>query len=217
MKIFLAIVTHDIKLSFKKGSEAFNLLAFYLISASLFVFAIGADVTFLQKIGSGIIWVCALLASMLGVSRVFDEDYKDGSLAQIFLQGSLPEVIISAKILAHWLVTGLPIVILSPLVGLMLGISDIDLLLFSLVVGTPVLSMITCVGAALTLGLSRGGGLVGLLILPLYIPVLIFGVGVFSENAALPNLMLLFGLGLFMLPVSVIAASFAIKFALEDG
>lgn len=220
MRIFLTIIKRDLALAFKKGSGTLTLVAFFVIAASLFAFGVGPEPELLNSVSTGVIWVCALLASMLGLPRLFEEDYEDGSLAQLMLQQALPEVVVMAKILAHWLASGVPLVLAVPLIAMLLNVDGqaVGLLTLSLLVGTLVLSMIGAVGASLTLGLKRGGGLVGVLVLPLYIPVLIFGVAASAQGADFSsNFSLLAGLVLLMLPVSVIASTAAVKMAAQEG
>ena len=145
----------------------------------------GAETGTLRKIAPGVIWVAALLASMLSLGRLFSDDHQDGTLEQILLLPHPLSILVLNKVVAHWLVSGLPLVIFSPLLGMQLGldIESIGILMVTLVLGTPVLSLIGAVGAALTVGLRGGGVLVSLLVLPLYIPVLIFGASAVDYTA----------------------------------
>jgi len=209
MRTFLIIAAQDIKLAFKKGSGTANLLAFFIVSATLFPFGIGPESEILQSIGVGVIWVCALLASMLSIPKLFEEDYEDGTLAQLFLQGHLLEITVLSKIFSHWLLSCLPLIAVTPLLAAFFHIEEnIWPLLLSLLIGTPTLAAISSIGASLTLGLKRGSSLIAILVLPLYIPVLIFGVA--GDTPLLLALLLL------MLPISLLACSAAVKMALED-
>ncbi|MCE3233214.1 MAG: ABC-type transport system involved in cytochrome c biosis, permease component [Rickettsiaceae bacterium] len=205
---FFTIVKNDLKLACTRGGATINLLVFFIISAALFPFAIGSENTVLMSIGAGVIWVCALLASMLVIAFIFDEDYEDGTLANILLQGVLPEVLVLSRIFSNWLTCGLPLIVVTPLLTILFNIENqIPRLLISLLIGTPTLCVISTLAAALTLGLKKGGGLIGIIVLPLYIPVLIFG--------AVSNNLLLLGILFFMLPVGVLAAAAAIRAAVE--
>lgn len=215
MSFIRALLTHDIRLACRQGSSLFQLLGFFVIAAILFAFGSTAEETLLRSIGPGVIWVCALLASLLAVPKIFDEDYEDGSLSFLWLQGVLPEKIILAKILSHWIINLLPLVLIAPLLAVFFhSEASIIPLLLSLLLGTPTLCCLATLGAALTLGLKRGGGLIGVILLPLYIPVLIFGSSASSgQPSALWILTGLFGL---MLPVSVVASSLAVKVGLGE-
>jgi len=221
MKTAITIIKHELKLSLRKSGGTISLLMFFIIAVSLFSFGMGPDPVLLSKVSTGVIWVCALLSSMLSIPSVFDEDFEDGSLSQLLLQGYLPEVIVISKIISHWIISGLPLIVISPLLAVFLNMDEgkIIFLIITLIIGMPILSLIGSVGAALTLGLKRGGGLVGLLVLPLYIPVLIFAVATVdgADEGVVSSLLLMTGLFLFMLPVGVMACSAAVKVAVEEG
>jgi heme exporter protein B len=176
----------DLRLSTRSSAEVLVVLAFFFIVVTLFPLSVGPDPKILHRIGAGIIWVCATLACLLSLHRMFALDHVDGSLEQM-LFGPMPfSSIVAGKIGAHWLTTGCPLIVCAPLVGVQFGLSggEIGVLLISLVVGTPVLSLIGAIMAALTLGLRGGGALLALLVLPLYIPLLVFGVGAVDSYAA---------------------------------
>ncbi|MCC6534299.1 MAG: heme exporter protein CcmB [Burkholderiales bacterium] len=176
----------DLKLSARSSAEVLVVLGFFLIVATLFPLSVGPDPRILHRIGAGIIWVCAALACLLSLHRMFTLDYVDGSLEQMLL-GHMPfPSIVAGKIGAHWLTTGCPLIVCAPLVGVQFGLSfgEIGVLLVTLLLGTPVLSLIGGIMAALTLGLRGGGALLALLLLPLYIPLLVFGVGAVEAYAA---------------------------------
>lgn len=176
----------DLRLSTRSSAEVLVVLAFFFIVVTLFPLSVGPDPKILHRIGAGIIWVCATLACLLSLHRMFALDHVDGSLEQM-LFGPMPfSSIVAGKIGAHWLTTGCPLIVCAPLVGVQFGLSggEIGVLLVSLVVGTPVLSLIGAIMAALTLGLRGGGALLALLVLPLYIPLLVFGVGAVDSYAA---------------------------------
>ncbi|MCU7958439.1 MAG: heme exporter protein CcmB [gamma proteobacterium symbiont of Bathyaustriella thionipta] len=178
-ELFRVIVQRDLLLAMRRRSDILSTLFFFVIVISLFPLGIGPEPSILREIAPGIFWVAALLASMLALERLFAVDYVDGSLEQMLLSPQPVFILVMGKVLAHWLVTGLPLVILSPLLGIQYDLSNevLSALLLSLLLGTPALSLIGSIGAALTLGIRGGGVLVSLLVLPLYIPVLIFGAG----------------------------------------
>ncbi len=173
---FFAIIRRDLILALRRRSELANPLLFFVLVITLFPLGIGAQPQLLQSIAPGIIWVSALLAAMLSLDSLFRSDFDDGSLEQILLSAYPTSVLVLGKIIAHWLVTGLPLLIIAPLLATFLGLSShaLSILLLTLLLGTPVLSLIGAIGVALTVGLRRGGMILSLLVLPLYIPVLIF-------------------------------------------
>ena len=174
---FSAVVRRDLLLSFRRRADVLASFFFFVLVVMLFPLSVGPESALLKTIAPGIVWVAALLASTLALSRLFAADFADGTLEQMLLSPEPLSVIVLAKITSHWLVSGLPLVLLSPLIGLQFGLAGDALvaLFYSLLIGTPVLSLIGAIGAALTLGARNGGVLVSLLVLPLYIPVLIFG------------------------------------------
>ena len=166
-------------LAWRRRADVLSTLFFFVIVVSLFPLGIGPETQLLKSIAPGVVWVAALLASMLSLGRVFANDYTDGTLEQMLLTPQPLYLLVLGKVAAQWLVSELPLVLIAPLIGVQFGLdSDTLFILFiSLLLGTPVLSLIGSIGAALTLGLRGGGVLIALLILPLYIPVLIFGAG----------------------------------------
>jgi heme exporter protein B len=180
------IVYRDLLLAMRRRSDALTVLLFFVIVVSLFPLGVGPEPAMLRAIAPGVIWVAALLASMLALSRVFALDYADGTLEQMLLAATPLGAIVAAKVLAHWLVTGLPLVLLAPVLALQFDLPQQFLgdLVLSLLLGTPVLSLIGAIGAALTLGLRGGGALLALLVLPLYVPVLVVGAGALDASAA---------------------------------
>lgn len=174
-----AMIVRDLTLAMRRRADVLTTLFFFIIVVSLFPLGVSPEMAVLREIAPGVIWVAALLASMLSLGRLFADDFQDGTLEQVLLLPQPLSVLVLAKVLAHWLVSGVPLVLLSPLLGMQLGLDSdaIGLLMLTLLLGTPVLSLIGSVGAALTLGVRGGGVLVSLLVLPLYIPVLIFGTG----------------------------------------
>jgi heme exporter protein B len=178
-KAFYTVVMRDLLLAMRNRSDILTTVFFFIIAISLFPLGVGPELNTLREIAPGVFWVAALLASMLALERLFAIDFADGTLEQMLLTPQPATILVLAKVLAHWLITGVPLVLLSPLLGLQYDLSSdaIQVLMLTLLLGTPSLSLIGAIGAALTLGLRGGGVLVSLLVLPLYIPVLIFGAG----------------------------------------
>lgn len=176
----------DLRLALRSKAELGVQLLFYAIVVTLFPLGVGADPALLRPLGPGVLWVAALLASLLSLPRLFATDFADGTLEQIALSPYPLAALISGKIVAHWLTTGAPLAVLAPLLALQFSISGEEsaVLVASLLLGTPALSLLGAIGAALTLGLRRGGALLALLILPLYVPVLIFGAGAVEATHA---------------------------------
>lgn len=183
---FRTLIGRDLLLAMRRRSDLFTTLFFFVIVVSLFPLGIGPELSTLRLIAPGVFWVAALLASMLALERLFAIDYEDGALEQMLLAPQPLFILVLAKVTAHWLVTGLPLVLMAPLLGLQYDMASDALLamVISLLLGTPALSLIGAIGAALTLGLRGGGVLVSLLVLPLYIPVLIFGSGSVEATAS---------------------------------
>ena len=173
------VIRRDLVLAMRRRSDVLTTLIFFVMVVSLFPMGVGPELDMLRKMASGVVWVAALLASMLSLGRMFSADYLDGTLEQMLLVPQSLSMLVLGKILAHWMVSGLPLVLMAPILGLQFDMSTEALwvLIAGLLLGTPILSMIGAVGAALTLGLRGGGVLVSLLVLPLCIPVLIFGAG----------------------------------------
>lgn len=185
MRRFWLIVRRDLHLAAKQGLDSLMVVAFFIIAVALFPFGVGPEANILARIAAGVVWVAALLASMLSLERLFQTDYEDGSLELLSLAPYPLEAMVLAKVAAHWLTTGLPLIAAAPLLAALLNmpVEGFPILVAALALGTPSLSLIGAVGAALILGARRGGVLLSLLILPLYIPVLIFGVS--AVDAAL--------------------------------
>ena len=177
--VFTLLIAREARLLFRRPAELLNPLVFFAIVIALFPLAVGPDTQLLQRLSPGLVWVAALLSVLLSLDGLFRSDFEDGSLEQWVLSSQPLALLVLAKVLAHWAFSGLALVLLSPLLALMLGLPTacLSVLLLSLLLGTPVLSLLGAVGAALTVGLKRGGLLLALLILPLYIPVLILGSG----------------------------------------
>ena len=179
MNVFATLVAREARLLFRRPAELLNPLVFFALVIALYPLAVGPETQLLKTLSPGLLWVAALLSVLLSLDGLFRGDFEDGSLEQWVLSPHPLALLVLAKVLAHWAFSGLALVILSPLLGLMLGlpVACLPVLLVSLLLGTPVLSLLGAVGAALTVGLKRGGLLLALLILPLYIPVLILGSG----------------------------------------
>jgi heme exporter protein B len=186
LKTLRVAVFRDLLLAMRRPSDVLTALAFFVIVVSLFPLGVGPEPALLRTIGPGVIWVAALLASMLSLPRMFAADHADGTLEQMLLSAAPLGAIVVAKVIAHWLVSGLPIVLVSPVLALQYDLEPQALLvlMITLLLGTPVLSFIGAVGAALTLGLRSAGVLLSLLVLPLYVPVLILGAGAVDMAAA---------------------------------
>ena len=204
-------LARDIRLAFRSRAELAVQLLFYIIVVSLFPLAMTPERTLLATMGPGVLWVAALLASLLSLPRLFAGDHADGTLEQIALSPYPLEALVSGKILAHWLTTGLPVVLLAPLLGVQYAMDgeSLAVLAAALLLGTPILSLLGAIGAALTLGLRAGSSLLALLILPLYVPVLIFGAG--AVDAARAGLGIAGNLSLLAagLIVAIVGAPFA--------
>lgn len=181
-----ALLRRDLMLAFRHRGELANPLLFFVIVVTLFPLGVGPESATLSRIAPGILWVAALLASLLSLETIFRSDFDDGSLEQMLLSPHPAALLAATKVLVHWLVTGVPLILLSPLLGVLLHLPGdaMGALLASLALGTPVLSLVGAIGVALTVGLRRGGILLALLILPLYTPVLIFGASAVANAAA---------------------------------
>jgi heme exporter protein B len=217
----LVLIRRDLRLALRQGMDSMMAVVFFVLAVVLFPFGVGPELNVLARIAAGVIWVAALLASMLALERLFQTDYEDGSLELLVLTPVPLEVVVAAKITAHWLTTGLPLIAAAPVLAVLLGMDSGGFagLLAALALGTPSLSLIGGVGAALILGSRRGGVLLSLLILPLYIPVLIFGVAAVDAAtggyALQPHLLVLTGLLLAALVLAPWAAAAALRQALE--
>lgn len=217
----LAVVRRDLLLAARQRSDVANTLLFFIVVVTMVPLGVGPELNTLRTIAPGVVWVAALLAAILSLARLFANDYADGTLEQMLLTGEPLPVIVLAKIAAHWLVTGLPITVMAVLLGVMfdLGADTTATLVITLLLGTPALSLIGAVGAALTLGLRGGGVLISLLVLPLYVPVLIFGAGAVEAVAgglsATGHLLLLSALSLGASVLAPWAIAAALRISLE--
>ena len=219
--MLLAVARRDLLLARRRRIEALLPLGFFVVAASLFPIGVGPEPQTLRQIGPGVVWVCALLAAMLSVTQMFASDHQDGSLEQMLLTPEPLVAIVGGKVLAHWLSSGLPLVLAAPLIGLLFGMQApaIATLTLTLLLGTPILSLLGAVGAALTLGLRSGAALVFLLVLPLTVPALIFGTGaVVAVDAGLSadaHLSLLGALLIVTLLGAPLATAAALRIALD--
>ncbi len=179
-----AVIRRDLLMVTRRKSEVLTALFFFVIVSSLFPLGIGPEPVLLRKIAPGVLWVGALLATMLGLQRMFAADYADGTLEQMALSPTPLVWLVVGKMIAHWLVSGLPLVLIAPLLAIQfdLDAGAFGVLMLALLLGTPLLSLIGAVGAALTLGIRGGGALLSLLVLPLYVPALIFGAGAVESH-----------------------------------
>ncbi|WP_169566241.1 heme exporter protein CcmB [Sneathiella limimaris] len=221
MIAFWTLFLRDLKLAYRQGSTIPMTLAFFVIAVTLFPLGVGPELNILARIAPGVLWVAALLACLLTLDRLYQADYEDGTLEQL-MQGPLPiEFMVLAKISAHWITSVVPLILITPIVAISLNLptDGIWVMVLSLMIGSPVLSLIGSIGGALTVAMRRGGVLLSLLVLPLYIPVLIFGVAAVEASIGMlpvkSHLMLLGGLSLGALVVSPIASGAALRLAVE--
>lgn len=186
MSAMLAIIRRDLLMVMRRKSEVLTALFFFVIVSSLFPLGIGPEPALLRKIAPGVLWVGALLATMLGLQRMFAADHADGTLEQMAISPTPLVLLVLGKIVAHWLVSGLPLVLMAPVLGIQFDLDTgaLGVLMLALLLGTPLLSLIGAIGAALTLGVRGGGVLLSLLVLPLYVPALIFGAGAVESHIA---------------------------------
>jgi heme exporter protein B len=218
---YLALLRRELLLAVRQGGEIGLALGFFVLAVVLFPLGVGPEAEILRRIGAGIIWVAALLAAVLSLDRMFAADYADGGLDLLVLSAMPLEGVVIVKCLAHWLTTGLPLALVSPFLALLvdMDIDDALILAASVLIGTPSLSFLGAIAAALTLGARRSGVLSSLIVLPLYLPVLIFGAGAveagIAGGGARPHLLLLGGLSLGALPLAPIAAAAALRQALD--
>jgi len=221
-KTWLVIVQRDLTLAMRRRTDVLTTLFFFVIVVSLFPLGVGTEKETLRQLGPGVVWVAALLASMLALERLFEGDYRDGTLEQMLLTPQPLAILVLGKVFAHWLLTGLPLVLIAPLVGLQYQLPEESqgVMMLSLLLGTPVLSLIGAIGAALTLGLRGGGILLSLLVLPLYIPVLVYGSGAVTVSAidlahVQPYLTLLGAFLILALVFSPLASAAALRISVE--
>ncbi len=215
------VLKRELLLAYRQRNDIMTPLIFFIIVISLFPLGVGPEPDMLRTIAPGVIWVAALLATLLSLSRLFGNELHDGTLEQLLLSPQPASILVSAKIFSHWLTTGLPLVIISPLLGVSLDMSSSALIytMITLLLGTPILSLVGAIGAALTLGLRGGGVLLALLILPLYIPVLIFATGaIIATSNGFPAEAQLSLLGAYLIITLIFApwiTSYALRVSLD--
>ena len=221
LSVITAVIGRDLKLAMRRQADIVSALFFFIIVVSLFPLGVGPEPDLLRTLAPGVLWVAALLATMLSLPRLFADDYRDGTLEQLALAPHPLGLVALGKVIAHWLVSGLPLALLAPVLGIQFDLGNDALLILTLaiLVGTPALSGIGGIGAALTLGLRGGGVLLSLLVLPLYIPVLIFGAGAVDATVSglggEAHLSLLAAITFAALGFAPWAAAAALKIALE--
>lgn len=217
MQPFLALLGRDLTLALREGGALGTALGFYVVVVALMPLGLGPDLNLLSRIAAGVLWIALLLSALLSLPRLLEADYEDGALEAIAL-GPLPlEVVVATKALAHWLATGIPLTLMAPVLGLMLNleIGAYPMLLASMLIGTPAVSFLGAIGAALTLRARRGGLLLAVLVLPLYVPTLIFGISALAAGlgpgGAAPSLLVLAAVSLASLVLGPLAAAAAIR------
>jgi heme exporter protein B len=221
MKPLISIIARDLRLAVRQGGATLLALVFFVLTVTLFPLGVGPEPAILARIAPGVLWVAALLAAMLSLDRLFQSDFEDGSLEQLVLSSLPVGGVVLAKIIAHWMTTGFPLLLAAPFLAVLLNMNGegFTALMLTMLIGTPALSLIGAIGAALTLTVRRGGVLLSLLVLPLYIPVLIFGVSAIDAAVhglnAKPHLLLLAALTVACLPLCPWAAAAAVKLSLD--
>ncbi|MBI3222219.1 MAG: heme exporter protein CcmB [Nitrosomonadales bacterium] len=219
--LLVLVVRRDLVLAMRRRADVLTTLIFFVMVVSLFPLGVGPEMDMLRKMASGVLWVAALLSSMLSLGRLFSADYLDGTLEQMMLAPQSLSMLVLGKMVAHWMVSGLPLVLMAPVLGVQFDMSAnaLGVLILSLLLGTPILSMVGAIGAALTLGLRGGGVLLSLLVLPLCIPVLIFGTGAVEAISAgltvVPHMSLLGALLLLALVFTPWVTAQALRISME--
>lgn len=219
--LLVLVVRRDLVLAMRRRADVLTTLIFFVMVVSLFPLGVGPEMDMLRKMASGVLWVAALLSSMLSLGRLFSADYLDGTLEQMMLAPQSLSMLVLGKMVAHWMVSGLPLVLMAPVLGVQFDMSAnaLGILILSLLLGTPILSMVGAIGAALTLGLRGGGVLLSLLVLPLCIPVLIFGTGAVEAISAgltvVPHMSLLGALLLLALVFTPWVTAQALRISME--
>ena len=222
MKAFLALVKRDLLLAVREGGALGTALGFFLVVVALMPLGLGPDLVLLSRIAAGVLWIALLLAALLSLGRIFEADYEDGTL-EIMATGPLPlEMVAAAKSLAHWISTGIPLALLAPVLGILLNldVKAYPVLVATMLAGTPAVSFLGAIGAALTLKARRGGLLLALLVLPLYIPTLIFGISALSAAALGPggfeaSFLVLIAVSLAAVVLGPVAAAAALRIQMQ--
>ena len=222
MSAFLELVRRDLELAFRQGGAVGTALGFYLIVVALLPLGLGPDLQLLSRIAPGVLWIGLLLAALLSLGRIFEADFEDGTL-EVLATGPLPlELVAAAKSLAHWIATGIPLALMAPGLGLLLNLelAAYPVLVATLLAGTPAISFLGAIGAALTLGARRGGLLIALLVLPLYVPTLIFGISAIAAVVTPPgsftaSFLILVAMSLASLVLGPVASAAALRFQFQ--
>lgn len=218
---FFALLRRDLVIAFRRRSEMVNPLLFFVLVTSLFPLGVGSQPKLLALMAPGVVWVAALLAALLSLDTIFRSDFEDGTLEQLLLSAQPVSILVIAKVLAHWLITGLPLLLMAPVLATFLGLPSqaVGTLVASLLFGTPALSLIGAIGVALTVGLRKGGMILSLLVLPLYVPILIFGAGAAGNAAmgidAIAQMYIMAAFLVFSLTLSPIATAAALRVSLS--
>jgi heme exporter protein B len=221
MRIFRHLMMRDLRLALRQGSDVAMVVSFFVITVTLFPLGVGPEPNVLARIAAGVVWVTALLAVMLSLERMFQSDYEDGSVDLLLLTPAPLELVVLAKITAHWLLTGFPLIVTAPVLAALMNMpgEGYAVLIATMALATPTLSLIGAVGAALTLGARRGGVLISLLVLPLYIPVLIFAVAAvdaaITDLSTRPHMLILGAMLAAALPLAPWAAAAALRHGLR--
>ena len=221
LKALLTIIQRDLLIAFRRRTELMNPILFYVIIVTLFPLGVSPDKNFLGELAPGVVWVVALLAALISMESIFRQDFDDGGIEQLFLSQHPPTLLIFGKVIAHWIITGVPMLIIVPAMALLLYIPSqaIPTLFFTVLLGTPILSLIGSIGVAFTTRLRGGGVLLGLLVLPLYIPVLIFAssaVSAAADGSTPLGQLALLGAGLILaLILAPLAVSVSLKISMS--
>lgn len=220
-RIFRHLVMRDLRLALRQGTDVAMVVSFFVITVTLFPLGVGPEPNILARIAAGVVWVTALLAVMLSLERMFQTDYEDGSIDLLLLTPAPLELVVLAKVVAHWLLTGFPLIVTAPVLAALMNMPSegFPVLVAAMALGTPTLSLVGAVGAALTLGARRGGVLISLLVLPLYIPVLIFAVAAVDASVTglttRPHLLILSAMLAAALPLATWASAAALRHSLR--
>lgn len=211
LEIIKAVVVRELTIAMRRRADFLTVIVFFIIVVTLFPLGMNPEKETLREIAPGVVWVAALLASMLSLGRLFYYDYADGTLEQMLISSQPLGFVVLGKIVAHWLLSGLPVVVISPLLGMQffLGEEALAVMALTLLLGTPILSLLGAIGAALTLGVRGGGVLLSLLILPLYVPILVFGSGAVVKGASTESLWVTA-----QMPLSLLGAGLAVALVL---
>lgn len=221
MRIFRHMVMRDLRLALRQGTDVAMVVSFFVITVTLFPLGVGPEPNILARIAAGVVWVTALLAVMLSLERMFQSDYEDGSIDLLLLTPAPLELVVLAKVAAHWLLTGFPLILTAPILAALMNMPSEGYLtlIAAMAIGTPTLSLVGAVGAALTLGARRGGVLISLLVLPLYIPILIFAVAAvdasITDLTTRPHLLILGAMLAAAVPLAPWAAAAALRHSLR--